>query len=499
MWAELNWVTRDVLLALSVPGLYCLLLLFGRRLKRHHGVRLGWAYQLFAVCFALYAPALILEFNWPFIRHLGALTVLLGALFFIALVDRYIWDLYFLQRHHVKVPKFLSELARLIILVVTLFLVLDVGYDQTLKGLLLAPGILAVVLGIAMQDLMGNIIAGVALQIGKPFVHGDWLHVNNTYAEVIEVNWRSTRLRTVDAISIEIPNRDLAKATVTNLNQPTRRHAMRLALNVDDSAPPTEVKDTLRQAAASAAGVASDPAPKVFLKHFGDFAIEYEIQFWMDDHALYNDICDAIRTNIWYSFRRQGLRFPHPVQTVWLDRLGREKASEVPRAARAILRQQPLFSCLTEEQLDQLLPRGRVAHFGAGETIIHQGRGGDSMFILVKGESQVLVERNRTMMPVASLKAGDCFGEMSLLTGEPRSATIKAQSDCEVVEIDKAGLTTSLRENPQLLHQLSELLARRQMATEGMLAANLGTAAAAARQSEYQTTFTTKLQAFFKL
>ena len=151
-----------------------------------------------------------------------------------------------------------------------------------------------------MQDLMGNIISGVALQVGKPFQHGDWLLVDSRYAEVIEINWRSTRLRTSDEVSIEIPNRDLAKQTITNLNQPFRLHAMRISVNIDYAAPPTRVKAVLLHAASNAKWVLPSPAPRVFLKNFGDYAVEYEIKFWMDDHTFYNEVCDAIRTNVWY-------------------------------------------------------------------------------------------------------------------------------------------------------------------------------------------------------
>src|ERR1039457_6256800 len=203
---ELTEGYKDLILVLAVPGLYCLMVLTGRRLKRHHGVRLGWLYHLFSLSLAVYLPALLLKLNWAFLRHLGAAAVILGACVIIALVDRYLWELYFQQRHRVKVPKFLTQVAGVIILIVAIFLVLQIGYDQSVKALLIAPGIAAVIIGLAAQDLIGNILAGVALQIGKPFVDGDWLLVDNRYAQVTEVNWRSTRLRTVDDISIEIPN-----------------------------------------------------------------------------------------------------------------------------------------------------------------------------------------------------------------------------------------------------------------------------------------------------
>lgn len=494
----LSPLSRESLVLLAVPGLYCLMVVLGRRLKRQHGVRLGYLYHLFSLSLAVWAAEHLFDVRMSYRRELGVLTTVLGALFLIALVDRYVWELYFQQRHRVKVPKFLSDLVRLVIVVVAIFVVLQFGYGHTVKELLIAPGIAAVVIGLAMQDLMGNIISGVALQVGKPFQHGDWLLVDNKYAEVIEINWRSTRMRTVDAISIEIPNRDLAKQTIVNLNLPTRLHAMRLSVNVDYSAPPTRVKAVLLHATSNAKGVMPEPKPQVYLRNFGDYAVEYEIKFWIDDYASYYEICDGIRTNIWYSLQRHGIRIPYPVRTVQLERPARNRQQEVQTAARMMLRQQPLFKCLSDDQLDAMLPRGRAVHFGGGETIIAQGDKGDSMLILVDGEANVLVKRDGMPMQVAALGVGDCFGEMSLLTGERRSATVIAKTDCEVVEIGKAVLAASLKEHPDLLNKLSELLARRQMENEGLLAAKAQGGGTETRKA-YQATFVDRLRLFFEL
>jgi small-conductance mechanosensitive channel/CRP-like cAMP-binding protein len=496
---ELTQGYRDLILVLTVPGLYCLMVLAGRRLKRHHGVNLGWVYHLFSLALALYVPAVLLNLDWGFLRHLGAAVIVLGAFVLIALVDRYLWELYFERQHRVKVPKLLTEVVRFGILIVTIFLVLQIGYDQSIKGLLIAPGIAAVVIGLAAQDLVGNILAGVALQMGKPFQHGDWLQVDGRFAEVIEINWRATRLRTVDDISIEIPHLQLGRQTIINLNRPQRRHAMRISISLDYSVPPNRAKSVLLHAVANAKGVCPEPKPQVFLKNFADSAIEYEVRFWLEEYEMYYEVCDAIRSNMWYGLHRHGIRIPYPIRTVQLEQPARDKQLEVQTAARLILRQQPLFRCLTDEQLDALLPRGRVVHFGRNEKLIQQGDSGDSMFILVDGEASVVVERNGGPKPVASLRPGDCFGEMSLLTGEKRSATVIAQADCQVVEIGKAVLAQSLKENPELLASLSELLARRQLERKGVLAAEESDTQLQVQRTKYTASFLGKLRAFFEL
>ena len=497
---EISQGYRGLVLVLAVPALYCLLVLSGRQLKRRHGVRLGWLYHLFALSLAFYLPAVILGFPWSFLHHLGAAVILLTATVIIPIVDRYVWELYFQGRHGVLVPKFLTEVMRFVILAVAVFLVLEFVYDQTIRGLLIAPGIAAVILGLAMQDTVGNIIAGLSMQAGKSFGYGDWLVIENRYAEVIEINWRSTRLKTLDDICVEIPNREIARQILVNLNRPHRPYAMRIPVTLDYSTPPTRAKNVLLHAAANARGVLAQPKPKVFLRNFAEYGVEYEIKFWMDDYGLFSDINDAIRTNVWYGLRRHGIKMPYPTRTLQLERPARDKQQEVQSVARVILRQQPLFKCLSDEQLDALLPRGRVVHFGRNETIIRQGENGDSMFIIVEGEASVVATRSGNSRQIANMKAGDCFGEMSLLTGELRSATVVANADCQLVEIDKAVIGQSLKENPSLLAQLSELLARRQLQTEDAFAGVSSTTAGQdARQKRYAANFVDRLRAFFEL
>jgi small-conductance mechanosensitive channel/CRP-like cAMP-binding protein len=495
---ELDAVSKNILLLLSVPGLYCLLVLAGRQLKRRQGVRLGWPYHLFALPLAIFVPMWLLDIPWHR-TEFEAATIIFGSVFVIALVERYVWQVYLTDRHKIEVPKFLTEVARLIILFIAAFLVLFWLYRLNIQKLLIAPGIVAIVIGLAMQDLIGNIIAGLALQFGRAFSHGEWLQVDGRFAQVIEINWRATRLLTNDGVSIEIPHREMAGKTIINLNRPTKLHAMRLSVGIDYSAPPTRVKDVLLHATANARGIAPEPRPKVYLKAFGDSAIEYEIKFWIDDQSQYFEVCDSIRTNVWYSLRRHGLTIPFPIRTVQLERPAKSKEQELQSAARAILRQQPLFKALSDAQFDALLPRGRIVHFGRGEKLIEQGADGQSMFILVDGEAGVVVERNGSLAQVASLKSGDCFGEMSLLTGEKRSATVIANRDCEAVEIGKPILAQSLKENPELLHKLSELLAQRQMENEGVLARHAEPHVLQATQAAYKETFAGRLRKFFEL
>ncbi len=505
MWTlPIETTERALLLCLFAPLLYLVTVGIGRALKRRAGVHLGVVYQLFCIVISLYVPLRFLALDYgprPFElqRNLGAATALLATLFALALVRRYLWEIYFAQKRGIEIPKFLREVFALIVFLAALAMVLSMFYNQGVTGVLLPSTVVVGIVGWAMQDLLGNIISGVSLQLGKPFKHGDWLLVDNTYGEVIEVNWRSTRLCTNDDIYLDVPNSQIARNTIINLSYPTKMHAMRLRLGIEYGTPPNRVKAVLAQAARSVPGVLHSPGPKVFCVDFGDSAVIYEIKYHLENHRQFNEITDGIRTNVWYALNRAKMRIPFPIRTLQIDRDARHhKAGGLPENLRALLQRQPFFKCLDATQTGQLLGSANLCRFGRGEKIIEQGGEGNSMFILAQGSASVEVERGGAAAQVATLSAGDYFGEMSLLTGEARSATVIAVSDCEVFEIEKELFAQVLQETPALLRTLSEMLAQRQMENEGALASTEKNTMLA-KKEEYAAGFLTKLYSFFEL
>jgi small-conductance mechanosensitive channel/CRP-like cAMP-binding protein len=495
-------VTTERMLTLIgvVPLLYVFFVTVGRWLKRKQAVQLGIMYQFFSVILALYIATEWLGITFPLSEHLAPASVLLGTIFVLALIKRFLWEFYYREKCQIQIPKFFTQVVALVLFFVVLILVLIFGYDLRIPTELVAgSGIVAVILGLSMQDLLGNIFAGFALHFGKPFEAGDWLILDNRHAEVIEINWRSTRLRTNDNVFLDVPNNQISKQTIVNLTYPEKLHAMRLQVNIDYKVPPNRVKDAIVHATENAFGVSSKPKPKVFLHHFGESSIVYEIKFWMEDHARFNEIVDAIQTNLWYELQRRRIRIPFPIRTVQLQRSPSVPAEETRSAPRATLRHQPIFQCLDDMQIDSLLSRGELHHFGRSEKLIEQGKDGESMFILIRGLADVLVNRNGEAIRVGTLRSGECFGEVSLLTGEKRTATVVAQTDCEVVEIDKSIMAEFLQNKPDLLQKLSELLARRKLETDGVLAENAQKHMALAKQREYTAGFLAKLKSFFEL
>src|SRR5436309_15278099 len=300
---------RDAITLVVFIGTFFVALGIGRFLKRRAGVQLGLLFRLFCLTLAFYAAIAVYGVHAPWRHHVGAAAILLSTALGVALVNRYIWDLYFEKKRQTTIPHFLRETVGGLIFLLVLLLVLSYGYhaEAQLKGLLAGSGVVAIVVGFAGQNLFAGIIGGIAIQINRPYKVGDWLQVGERFAEVMEINRRSTRLRTNDGIYLDIPNNEMVGHAIVNLHYPTEVHAMRIRVGVEYKNRPNRVKDALFRAASTANGVLAEPKVKVFLVDFADFAVIYEIKFYMGNHSRINEINDAVRTNVWYELKRQGI------------------------------------------------------------------------------------------------------------------------------------------------------------------------------------------------
>ena len=292
MFSKLEATQRAGAIALVFFVLFFLALTIGRILKRRAGVRLGVLYRLFCLTLALYGALAISGFHVSWQGHVGAALVLLGTAVLVSLIDRLLWDHYFEKRRATIVPKLARDTVAIALFLTALLLVLKIGYhaETQLTGLLAGSGVVAIILGFAAQNLLSSIIAGVSLQIQRPYKVGDWLKIGDTYGEVMEIRWGATRLRTNDAITWHIPNNEMAKQTLVNLTYPSRVHSMRLTIGVDYGVPPNRVKDALYHAASRCKGVESEPPAQIFVKNYGESAIIYEIKFSMTTHRGYYEI-----------------------------------------------------------------------------------------------------------------------------------------------------------------------------------------------------------------
>src|SRR5438445_6244374 len=197
---------RDAITAIVFIATFFIALCIGRFLKGRAGVRLGLLFRLFCLILAFYAAIVVYGVHASWRRHVGAAAILLSTALVVALINRYVWDFYFEKKRQTPIPHFLREVVGGIIFLVILLFVLSYGYhaQAQLNGLLAGSGVVAIIVGFAGQNLFAGIIGGISIQLNRPYKVGDWLQVGDRFAEVMEINWRSKRLRTNDDTYLDI-------------------------------------------------------------------------------------------------------------------------------------------------------------------------------------------------------------------------------------------------------------------------------------------------------
>jgi small-conductance mechanosensitive channel/CRP-like cAMP-binding protein len=337
-------------------------------------------------------------------------------------------------------------------------------------SLLTTSALLTAVIGLSLQDTLGNLFSGLTIQAQRPFEVDDWIQIDNDprfIGRVIEINWRSTKVLTLEQIELIIPNNTISKTQIRNYTKPTplSRRAIEVLGPYDVS--PRRMQLALLRALWAVPGVLEEPAPFVLIPRFADSGIAYQLCYFIDDFARRDRIDTLVRQRIWYVLERERIVLPFPTQTLQLapahEREDREQCARRLEALRGV----DFLATVPLPLLERLAERSQTCHFGPGEPVIRQGDAGHDFFILQQGEVSVIVGRSGgSMAEVARLGPGKFMGEMSLMTGEPRSATVQAVQECEVVKVDKDAFHDVLAAAPALAEEITRILVERQIQLE---------------------------------
>jgi small-conductance mechanosensitive channel/CRP-like cAMP-binding protein len=316
-------------------------------------------------------------------------------------------------------------------IVIALFAIVATLFMQ--EKVLATTAVGAVVIGFALQDTLGNLFSGLAIQIEKPFRVGHWVTIAGTDGLVSEVTWRATKMRTKAGNFVVVPNSVVAKETITNYSEPTHETRLEVEVGASYDTPPNEVKAVITRALVDEPLLTSSREPEILIADFAASAITYRVRVWTTDFAADMWVRDRVRSHIYYAFRRHGINIPYPIQVQ--VKQGPAAAAPADDAGRArLLEGVAVLAPLNDEQRARLVASSRALLYEAGQTIVREGEPGASMFVVRRGEAAVTV--GGTDGELARHREGGFFGEMSLLTGDPRSATVSAATDCELIEID---------------------------------------------------------------
>ncbi|NJR40853.1 MAG: mechanosensitive ion channel [Leptolyngbyaceae cyanobacterium CSU_1_4] len=382
-----------------------------------------------------------------------------------------------------RVPKLLIDLARLFLILLGTAIVLATVWDADLAGLATALGVSSIVIGLALQDTLGSVTSGIALLFERPFSVGDWLRIGETVGQVTDINWRAVRLQTLEREMVVIPHKVIGGETIRNFSQPQCLHAERIQIGFSYNDPPNLAKQVLKSTAVATPGILTHPAPQIFTLSYDDFAVTYEVKFFIQDYGAVEETRDRFMTRVWYAAQRNNLSIPFPIRTVYHFHGPTSQAKGLSKKVADSLQSIPAFVPLDEEENGQSLSQGIVLqHFGVGEKVVRQGDPGNALYIIISGQALLSVtddpnrkqdreqdkeeDREHEILP---LKAGEFFGEMALFSGELSPVSVTAAADLEVMMIPAAIVNRTIERQPSFAREISQILELRRRAIQSAI------------------------------
>ncbi len=403
-----------------------------------------------------------------------------GAALTQAVVNVFIWRGVFSKSMRGEVPKLLVDLCRIFIYLCAITGIAGTVFRYSLTGFWTTSSVFGLILGFALRNMILDLFSGLAVNIERPYQVGDWVEVQqkskdlNLIGEVIEINWRSTRIRTESNSIVIIPNSILTTYVVTNHwggGYPTR-YEVRFCLDFSVSA--DRAHRVLLAGVKSVyhlIGFVDDHEPSIMTGDTNEKGVNYIVRYWIKPwvHMTPAEAKNLVSNSVLQHLTKAGLTLAYPKQDLYYAEMPIRHLDTYSMSDRKkILSNIVLFMELEDQELTQLSQRMKRVYFPQGDTVIETGADADSMFILVEGFLQVFssLENSQGKMRLGQIIPGEFFGEMSMLTGEPRSASIKAATDVVCYEITKEDVRWLFEERPDFVELISKTVARRKLKNE---------------------------------
>ncbi len=397
---------------------------------------------------------------------------ILQILIWMALVVAIVRFVFFLFRQTVsrnaaegEASSLLKTVLSIVIYIVAFFIIFQTQFpDVQLGPLFTGSTIIGIVVGLALQDTLGNLFAGLALQADQSFQVGDVISIGSLGNGVVEsVSWRGVKIRTFQNKLLVISNAAMGKEAI-EVAPKTGLNARLIFFTTLYSASPANTAIHVREAIRLSENVSQKLRPIVRIKALGTDGIDWEVKYWLNDYSKYNDSDALIRQRIWYVCQREKIGFAFPTRTVHIEpQSGETGADEIVNTIAEHLNRVSVFTPLSDEEIERLAKASISRIYAPGEAIVRMGQKGSSMFVVTRGSVKVQIPENDYQKTLVTLSQNDFFGERSLLTGEPRSANVIAIEETEVLRIDKNALKPILENNPNLVESISELIEERKV------------------------------------
>jgi len=447
------------------------------------------------------------EQDGSFYRWTVWAALLLQGISFVSVASSFIFDIV-LAGIRLRPPRILRDLILAFAYIVVAITSLSI-IKVDVTGIVATSAVITAVIGLSFQDTLGNMMGGMALQMERAIAVGDWIRVDEREGLVKEIRWRHTSIETRNWDTVIIPNSVLMKSQVLVLGRRAgspRQHRQSVHFNVDFRFPPPEVIDAVQSAlrAEPIPNIARTPQPDCVLYDFKESYVHYAVRYWLTDLSADDPTNSVVRTRIYFALRRVDIPFSIPAQSLFVTeddaKRQQKKSAEDLSDRAAALGHSDLFASLTDEERTKLASGLKYAPFVRGEAMTRQGADAHWLYLISKGDAEVRVsvEGGKASERVATLSDGDFFGEMGLMTGAPRSATVTALTDVECYRLDKETFQSIITSRPEIAEDISNVLASRRVELEATRE-GLNDEAKKVRLRHHQNDLLERIQNFFTL
>ncbi|HEU18891.1 MAG TPA: mechanosensitive ion channel [Deltaproteobacteria bacterium] len=409
-------------------------------------------------------------------------------------IKLFFWAKTFKEKTGTESPLLIRSLVAAAIYVIAFYGIWTVVFDREVTGLLVSTGIIAAVLGLALQSVLSDLFAGLAITMESPYRVGDWIELNNgVIGKVVDITWRSTRLLSFHNSIFVIPNNVAAGSIIHNYDEPEKNYAYWITVSVDSVIPTTTVLQLLTEATLTCKSVLKYPSPTIRIRDAASRPFKYMVYVYFPDYLSHwagrSDLFERIEDCL----SRAGIApaaVKYEVDTREMSFEERKKP-EIVEHIGAI----DIFKPLSRADRETIADACFTVTYQPDDIIIKKDDTDNSLFIISSGVVSIMDTDNLGhFIEIARLSSNDCFGEMSLLTGEPRSAMVKALTTVEVINVPKEAIEPVLQAKPELSDKLGRVMAERRHTTEVFIGTSNREAV-----GEPVKSYISKIRAFFGL
>lgn len=376
----------------------------------------------------------------------------------------------------IRLPRVWSELLRLTTVTGVVFYVLGGVWGAPMDQVLTALGVGSIVIGFALQDTLSSLVAGLLLAFEKPFEVGHWIRYGPYQGQIIEMNWRAVRVRTVERDVVVIPNSLMGKEVVVNFTLLDPLHAELIPVSFAYHHPPNQVKRMLLETALATPGVVAQPLPHVRILGYAydKVAINYEIKVYTSDYARTEFIRDEVLSRIYYAAQRYNFAIPYQTTVIYQRPATELAAPDHFPALLAQVQALPYFAHLTSAAHQQLAKGAAFQFYGAEERLIEQGQRFKGFYIILEGAVQLGVcSADGRLHDVAALGPGDFFGETLLLRARTSPFSVVVLQDLKALFVERETMLAVVESNPRLAAEMNRFIeARTKLVQRSQDAAN---------------------------